>query len=228
MKKSNSLLYIALLIASLTAFGFSFCFSPAERGFTLLSSIGCSGIVSVLVAWLIERANERIQKTHDREIVELLLDGFDVRITAEMQRALSRCAHENNVDLDKRYSVMEIRSLLECVSSTDTYFRGFPHIIEKCFNAQLPLALLSFEKGEDGMKLYALFKTLSEYMSTIQTLEEQPEAAEIIKFLGLTSFKTIDEIYKVRSKAPKYELPKETKQYLLKYKSAVGRTKVEV
>ena len=101
MKKSNSLLYLALLIASLTACGFSFCLSSSERGFTFLSSIGCSGIVSVLVAWLIERANERIQKTHDREIIELLLDGFDVRIAAEMQRALSRCARENNVDMDK-------------------------------------------------------------------------------------------------------------------------------
>lgn len=85
----------------------------------LKKSIGCSGIVSVLVAWLIERANERIQKTHDREIVELLLDGFDIRITAEMQRALSRCARENNVDLDKSYSVMEIRYLVKYRAAVD-------------------------------------------------------------------------------------------------------------
>lgn len=227
MKKSNNWLYLLLMAASLAACGFSFCFSSSERGFTLLSSIGCSGIVSVLVAWLIERANERIQKTHDKEIVELLLDGFDIRITAEMQRALSRCARENNVDMDKSYSVKEVRSMLESVSSADTYFKGFPHMMEKCFNVQLPLALLSFEKGDDGMKLYGLFKALSEYMSTIQTLEEQPEAAEIIKFLGLESFKTIDEIYTVRSKEPKYELPNETKQYLMKYRAAVDREKVD-
>ena len=189
-----------------------------------MSSVGCSGIVLVLVAWLIGRANERIQKTHDREIIELLLDGFDVRIAAEMQRTLSRCARENNVDMDKSYSVKEIRPMLE---SADTYFKGFPHMMEKCFNAQLPLALLSFEKSDDGMKLYTLFKTLNEYMSTIQTLEEQSEAVEIIKFLGLESFKTIDEIYRVRTKAPKYELPKETKEYLLKYKAAVDRKKVD-
>ena len=227
MKKSNNWLYLLLMVASLAACGVSFCFSSSERVFTLLSSIGCSGIVSVLVAWLIERANERIQKTHDREIVELLLDGFDIRITAEMQRALSRCARENDVDMDKSYSVMEIRSMFENVSSADTYFKGFPHMMEKCVNAQLPLALLSFEKGEDGMKLYGLFKTLSEYVSTIQTLEEQPETAEIIKFLGLESFKTINEIYEVRAKEPKYKFPEETKQYLLKYKAAVDRKKVE-
>lgn len=117
--------------------------------------------------------------------------------------------------------------MLEGVSSADTYFQGFSRMMEKCVNAQLPLALPSFEKGDDGMKLYGFFKALSEYMSTIQTLEEQPEAAEIIKFLGLESFKTIDEIYKVRSKEPKYELPKETKQYLMKYKAAVDREKVD-
>lgn len=117
--------------------------------------------------------------------------------------------------------------MLESVSSADTYFKGFPHMMEKCFDAQLPLALLSFEKSDDGMKLYTLFKTLNEYMSTIQTLEEQSEAVEIIKFLGLESFKTIDEIYRVRTKAPKYELPKETKEYLLKYKAAVDRKKVD-
>ena len=49
----------------------------------------------------------------------------------------------------------------------------------------------------------------------------------IIKFLGLESFKTIDEIYKVRSKEPKYELPNETKQYLVKYRAAVDREKVD-
>lgn len=227
MKKSNNLIYLLLMAVSLTACGFSFCFPSSERGFTLLSSIGCSGIVSVLVAWLIERANERIQKTHDREIVELLLDGFDIRITAEMQRALSRCARENNVDMDKSYSVMEIRSMLESVSSADTYFKGFPRMMGKCVNTQLPLELLSFEKGEDGMKLYGLFITLNEYMSTIQTLEEQPQAAEIIKFLGLESFKTINEIYEVRTKNPEYKLPEEIRQYLLKYKASVGRKKVD-
>lgn len=117
--------------------------------------------------------------------------------------------------------------MLESVSSADTYFKGFPRMMEKCVNAQLALTLLSFEKGEDGMKVYGLFITLNEYMSTIQALEEQPEATEIIKFLGLESFKTIDEIYKVRSKEPKYELPNETKQYLVKYRAAVDREKVD-
>ena len=227
MKKSNNWLYLVLMVVSLVAFGFSFCFPSSKRGFTLLSSIGCSGIVSVLVAWLIERANERMQKTHDREIIELLLGGFDIRITAEMQRALSRCARENNIDMDKYYSVKEIRSMLESMSSSDMYFKGFPHMMEKCFDAQLPLALLSLENSDDGMKLYTLFKTLNEYMSTIQTLEEQPEAAEIIKFLGLASFDVVDKIYTVRAKEPMYELPKETKQYLLNYKVAVDRKKVD-
>mgnify|MGYP000960133603 CR=1 FL=1 len=67
MKKSNNLLYLALLVVSLTAFGFSFCFSSTEREFTLLSSVGCSGIVSVLVAWLLERSNDRIQGIKNTE-----------------------------------------------------------------------------------------------------------------------------------------------------------------
>lgn len=117
--------------------------------------------------------------------------------------------------------------MLESVSSADTYFKGFPHMMKKCFNAQLPLALLSFEKSDDGIKLYTLFKTLNEYMSTIQTLKEQPEAAEIIKFLELASFDVVDKIYTVRAKEPMYELPKETKQYLLNYKVAVDRKKVD-
>lgn len=228
MKKTNSLLYLALLITSLAACGVSFCFSSTERGFTLLSSIGCSGIVSVLVAWLIERANEQIQKNHDREIVELLLDGFDIRIAAEMQRAPSRCAREENFDLDKSYSIMEIRAMLEKMNSGDSYFKGFSHMAEKSSNAQLPLALLSFEKDEGGMKLYALFKTLNEYISTIQTLEDQPGADEIIKILGLESLRSINDIYEIRSKEPKYALQNETKQYLLKYKESVDRKKVDV
>ena len=228
MKKSNNWLYLVLMAASLTAFGFSFCFSSTEREFTLMSSIGCSGIVSVLVAWLIERANERMQQNHDREIVELLLDRFDIGITAEMQRALSRCAREENFDLDKSYSIMEIRAMLEKMNSADSYFKGFSRMAEKRSNAQLPLALLSFEKDEGGMKLYALFKTLNEYISTIQVLEDQPGADEIIRFLGLESLRSINDIYEIRSTEPKYALQNETKQYLLKFKEAVDRKKVDV
>lgn len=89
MKKSNNLLYLALLVVSLTAFGFSFCFSSTEREFTLLSSVGCSGIVSVLVAWLLERSNDRIQGIKNTEILNCLLNGFDIGVKCEMQRAVT-------------------------------------------------------------------------------------------------------------------------------------------
>lgn len=84
-----ALLYLALLVVSLTAFGFSFCFSSTEREFTLLSSVGCSGIVSVLVAWLLERSNDRIQGIKNTEILNCLLNGFDIGVKCEMQRAVT-------------------------------------------------------------------------------------------------------------------------------------------
>lgn len=227
-KKSNNGLYTFLLLASLIILGLSFCFSSTDRGFTLLSSLGCSGIVSVLVAWLIERANEQIQKNHDRQIVEMLLNEFDSKITAEMQRALLACARSEKFNFDKSYSIQEIRAMLEKIDSSDVYFKGFSYMVERGLNAQLPLAVLSFENSDEGMSLYTHFKALDGFLSEIQTFEKETKAVELVKFFVLGTYGVLNDIYKSRCKEPTYEMPSDTKRYLISLKATIDSKKEKV
>lgn len=123
MKKNNNTLYIILSIASIVCCGVSLFFDSSHKAFTMLASIGCSGIVSVLVAWLLERSNERIQNTKDQEILDCLLNGFDIGVKCEMQRALLNCEKVSELDIDKEYSILEICTLLEVLPAVMFIFK---------------------------------------------------------------------------------------------------------
>ena len=215
MNKSNNMLYLALLVVSLIACGFSFCFSSAERGFAFLTSIGCSGIVSVLVAWLIERTNERIQKKHNGDVLNLLLREFDSKTTDKMQQALYECARWGNIDLDRNYSIIEIRTMLDKLNSKNTYFKYFTEIVENNVRDQLPTILLNFDKSSDGIKLCSAFKELCNCLSAIQSLEDVPNSDAVIKFIVLQCFHYVEDIYKVRNKKAQYCIPDKAKPHLM-------------
>lgn len=220
MRKSNNWLYLLLMAASLSACGFSFCFSSAEREFTILSSIGCSGIVSVLVAWLLERANERIQSTKDKEILDCLLNSFDIGVKCEMQRALLNCDRVNDLDIDKEYSITEICTLLNDLPADHVYFRGLPEMIEKSMSSISPATLLTFSKNESGIQLYSLFSALQSYINTINLFVENDGMPDVSKGFGIEMVTTLDQINKLRGINEKYSISEDSKRYILAMRKA--------
>ena len=122
MKKNNNFIYIILSIASVACCVASLFFDPSQKAFTMLATIGCSGIVSVLVAWLLERSNEKIMEAKNEEILSCLLRKFDVMVQIEMQRALVACAKINDIELNKNYSISDICGLVEKLSSDHVLF----------------------------------------------------------------------------------------------------------
>lgn len=226
MKKSNNLLYLALLVVSLTAFGFSFCFSSTEREFTLLSSVGCSGIVSVLVAWLLERSNDRIQGIKNTEILNCLLNGFDIGVKCEMQRALLNCDRLKELDIDKEYTISEISDLLKELPANHVYFLGLADMIEKSMRDISPTTLLSFSKNENGMNLHSLFSALQSYINTIHLFAENDGMHDIAKGFGIEIVTTLDQINKLRGLNEKYSISEDSKKYIRAKRSALQNRKV--
>lgn len=214
MKKTNTTLYILLLIASLAICLASLLFDSTNKFFTLCSSVGCSGIVSVIVAWLIEISNNKIQTCRDKEIINRLLDGFDVRVKVELQRALLNCSKFENFDIDKSYSIDEIVSLLEKLDKDHVYFRGFPDMVKKITGNVDAIVLLNFEKSETGMNLYSEFDHIQGYLNTMYFLGDDKDISELIKIFVIEIIKAFGRINTLREINDRYEIPEDSKDYI--------------
>ena len=220
MKKNNNTLYIILTIASVACCGISLAFNPSHKAFTILASIGCSGIVSVLVAWLLERSNEHIQNTKDKEILDCLLDGFDIGVKCEMQRALLNCDRVTDLDLEKEYTITEIRSLLEELPADHVYFQGLPDMIDKSMRGISPTTLLSFSKNESGIKLHSLFSALQSFTNIIHLFIENDGMPDNSKGFGIEIITTLDQINELRGINEKYSIPEDSQKYILAMRKA--------
>ena len=220
MKKTNNTLYTVLAIVSVACCGISLAFNPAHKAFTMLASIGCSGIVSVLVAWLLERSNERIQNTKDKEILDCLLNGFDIGVKCEMQRALLNCDRATELDLEKEYTITEISSMLKELPADHVYFRGLPDMIEKSMRNISPTTLLSFSKNESGINLHSLFSALQSYINTIHLFAENDGMPDISKGFGIEIITTLDQINKLRGINEKYSISEDSKKLILAVRKA--------
>ncbi len=62
LTETNYIAYFALTILFLGLSLLALGFETYEKPFTVLSSLGCGGIASVIVAWLMEQSNNRINK----------------------------------------------------------------------------------------------------------------------------------------------------------------------
>lgn len=132
-----------------------------------------------------------------------------------MQQALYECARWGNIDLDRNYSIIEIRTMLDKLNSKNTYFKYFTDIVENDVRDQLPTILLNFDKSSDGIKLCSAFKELCNCLSAIQSLEDVPNSDEVIKFIVLQCFHYVEDIYKVRNKKAQYCIPDKAKPHLM-------------
>lgn len=220
MKKNNNSIYIILFIVSVACCGASLFFVPSHKAFTMLASIGCSGIVSVLVAWLLEKSNERIRSTKDKAILDCLLNGFDVSVKCEMQRALLNCDRVKELDVDKEYTIAEICTLLKELPADHVYFQGLPDMIEKSMHSLSPTTLLNFSKNESGIKLHSLFSALQSYINTIHLFVENDGIPDVSKGFGIEIITTLDQINKLRGINEKYGIPEDSKKYILAMRKA--------
>lgn len=217
---TNKYAYISLSLFSIGCILRSLCFPVENKWFVILSAIGCSGIVSVIVAALIEKSNNRIQKKFDKKIIEHLLFSYDIHVKAELQRALICCEKNKEIDLEGEYSITEIRELLNQVDHKNVYFKGFPVMLEKCINDLSAISFLELQKDDDGLNLYSLFSTLQSCQNEMNRIVNEEWASESLKILVLTSFGIFEEINETRNKKIKYSISEETAKYLQSFRIA--------
>ena len=223
MKKSNNVLYVVLFIVSAFCCIASLFFDPTNKAFTMLASIGCSGIVSVLVAWLLERSNERIQRVKEKELLDCLFDGFDLGVHCEMQRALSICSRFDELDINKEYTIDEISEFLKKLPADHVYFKGLPDAIEKFMRSISPSVLLGFSKNETGITLYSLITVLQNYINTLHILEDNEAASNIFQLFGVEIISVLEQINKIRGVDRKYSVSEDSKKFIIAMRAAKAK-----
>ncbi len=225
LNNTNKYAYVSLSLFSIGCILSSLCFSIENKWFVILSAIGCSGIVSVIVAALIEKSNNRIQKKRDKKIIEHLLFGYDIYVKTELQRALICCEKNKEINLEGEYSISEIRKLLDQVDHKNVYFKGFPMMLERCIHDLSAIRFLELQKDDDGLTLYSLFDTLQSCHNEMNRIVDEEWASESLKILVLTSVGIFEEINEARNKKIKYSISEETAKYLQSFR--IAKQKVE-
>ena len=222
---TNKFAYVSLTIFSVGCVVRSLFFATDSKWFVILSAIGCSGLVSVLVAALIEKSNNRVQKKRDKKIIEHLLFGYDIRVKTELQRALSHCDKNSEIDIDKEYTVMEIREMLDGFDSNNVYFKGFLLMLEKCLSNISADFLLSFENDDEGLRLHTMLEALQGYLGEMNRFSDENEMLDLLKLFTLLSYDMFNEINTIRKKDYKYTVHEDAKKYILAMRNAKNKLK---
>lgn len=221
IKETNVCAYLALLIFFTGLFFCSLIFDTTEKPFTIFSSIGCGGIASVVVAWLVEKSTNRINRNRTKTVINQLLYGFDTYVTVECQRAIRHCSKKQDIDIDKSYSMPEIISMIEKVDNKDVYFRGFPDMIEKGLNGITEVTLLSFDQSKLGSTLYDLFLALRSTIHTMSHISEIDNLDEMMKIMVIDCFDFINQINITRGKNCTYQIPEDSKKYIKSFRKTM-------
>lgn len=225
-KNTNVFTYFVLLAISIILLICSLNFDTSEKQFTILSSLGCGGIASVIVAWLVECSNIKINKEKNKAIINQLLNSFDLFVEFECQRAISNCCRYFDMDVEKNYSISEIKTYLNELDSKAVYFKGFPAMIEKGISEVAELSLLNFDQTDLGRNLYDLFQVLKSTTKMLKQVTEFELDEEVIKLLVIQCFGVFDDINKVRKIDSTYSLPEDSKKYIKKIRETKEKRKV--
>ena len=223
IKETNICAYLSLLIFFTGLFFLSLIFDTTEKPFTIFSSIGCGGIASVVVAWLVEKSNNRVNRNRNKTIINQLLYGFDTYITIECQRAIGHCAKLQEIDIDKSYSIPEICAMLEKASSKDVYFRGFSDVIQKGLNDVTDVTVLNFDQTKFGSTLYDLLLALKSTLQTMSQISEVDDSEEVIKIMVIDCFDFINQINITREKNCTYQILDNSKKYIKSFRNTLKK-----
>ena len=214
MYRIDHKLYFLLLCVSLLI-TFIAAFIPVNCiWFTIFTGIGCGGIASVCIAWLIEIENCKKRNLMNQELIDKVFDFFDMSVLNEMSSIIAECHSRNEqIDLEKGYTLSEIADLID---KEDGYLpdweRHFCNI-GIGFNTIDSSVLISNDPTSRHAKLYknvrqgqnnhASYDYMKSFCEEIVPRDKNIGSVEYL--LLKTEFPLIENIYKNRGLEHKYK-----------------------
>ncbi len=165
MKKSMTVLYLILFALSCIIVLCSFLISN-ESWNTIMVSIGCGGIASVFVAWLIDWQNYRNRKIENEKKFEMILQRYVNIYRRLVWTTINEC--HGLYQKDERHNLREWLSIL----SDETRYSQFQKV--------------SMERRCERLSanLYVIRKYIEEFQGQSATLilNDYPRIEEILSF----------------------------------------------
>ena len=224
--KPNQRLYCLLLAGSLAFLAFSVLLPYSSKWFTVLSGIGCGGIASVAVAWMIDIANCKHKEAINEDFLHQLFFDYDALIKHELSITLKWCAERNaGIDIDKKYDIQEIQEIIDKADENSPFWAS-RYAAHSSVNASL---LLVGDLTKDHTSLFSLMTTCENNFSSFKYSTKHADENDNVNRLAYIMFKThlsfLDDIYRIRSTHIEVNLSDEDRRYVQKFREAVDQQK---
>lgn len=101
MNKPNRRLYVSLSTIFITITFAALLIDNKSAWFTVLTGIGCGGIASVIVAWLVDLANCKLQSNKQKKLAEFALNNFHVSVCYYLETIADLCV-DNDPKMERQ------------------------------------------------------------------------------------------------------------------------------
>lgn len=228
--KPNQRLYCLLLAGSLAFLIFSVLLPFSSKWFTVLSGIGCGGIASAAVAWMIDVANCKHKEAINKDFLQQLFFDYDALVKHELSITLKWCAERNaGIDINKKYDIHEIQAIISKADENSSFWVSRYESLGAAHSSVNNSLLLVGDLTKDHTSLFSLMTTCESNFSSFKYSAKHADENDNINRLAYIMFKThlsfLDDIYIIRSEHVEVKLSDEDKRYVQKFREAVDRQK---
>ena len=191
-------------------------------------SIFGGALASVVVAWLIDIANQKAETKRNKKMINCVLVNYDIHVRSEMERCLSILAKQNSMDVNRAYSIPEIMQMLETLDDFNPVFQILCDSFSKKINQIESVSILFFEKSDLGVDLFRQIERMRGYANVYEALKERKDFDHFIKFWAIQTIDVANDIAQTRGISNEYKLSEKDIHIIEKYREAKKRNEAEV
>lgn len=186
-------------------------------------SVFGGALASVVVAWLIDIANQKAEIRRNQKIIDCVLSDYDIHVKIEMERCLSICAKRYDIDINKSYNIEQIRLMLDEMDETNPIFEILCDNFCKMIDQLQSISVLFFEKSDKGIELFRQLERIRGYAKTQEFLKDKDNVKSFAKFIALQMIEIVEEIDTIRGDCNYYQLSNSDKKYIASFREAKNK-----
>lgn len=226
--KPDKRLYLLLLAGSVIFIGASFLILTNNKWFTIIAGIGCSGIASVIVAWLIDHANCVQKEKANEELLNYMFTVFDAEVQNALRLLLETYSGRNEeIDIERSYTVHEIYDLIK---NADVKLGIWDWYYKKLGDEFLAFdaTLLFNDPIQQHNELYSTIRMAQINYKAYKEIGEKLDK-ESMRFFShfflCDAINHIEEIENLRNKNIEYAVREEQKDFIRSFQKAIIENK---
>ncbi|MBQ7669097.1 MAG: hypothetical protein IJS45_00040 [Clostridia bacterium] len=225
--KPNIVLYLLLLIVAISILLLAILIPIDSKWFAIISGVGCSGIASIIVAWLIDIINCNQKNSLNVSFIDKLFFDHDRIVELELAQIIEGVAKKNkSINLNKVYTLLEIESLLEAESDINDYSYydiRYCNLGEACKQLDESI-ILSNGYTDLQIDIFTLIQSCKQnykaFQEIVRNLPNGKEINTIAKSLLFTHLSFLEKIYEIRGNSIEIGLSQDAIRFVIAYRKA--------